>query len=121
LLRFEGVQIVPGDLIGPEEAGGLLMASMNVDPAAEAEFNEWYDTEHLPQLASVPGVLTARRFQAAGADVEKKYLALYHLTSVDVSRSDAWSKAANTKWSERIRPHFRDPLVLRCKKYSRRV
>jgi hypothetical protein len=120
LLRFEGTQIVPGDVTGPAEASGLLVASMNVDPAAEAEFNEWYNTEHLPQLAAVPGVLTARRFQAAGAGVENKYLALYHLTSVDVSRSDAWSKAANTPWSEKMRPHFRDLLVQRCKKYVRK-
>jgi hypothetical protein len=120
LLRFEGTQIVPGDVTGPAEASGLLVASMNVDPAAEAEFNEWYKTEHLPQLAAVPGVLTARRFQAAGAGVENKYLALYHLTSVDVSRSVAWSKAANTPWSEKMRPHFRDLLVQRCKKYVRK-
>ena len=117
LLRFEGNQILPGDVTGPAEANALLVASMNVDPAAEAEFNEWYNSEHLPQLGAVPGVLTARRFQAAGADVEKKYLALYHLTSAEVSRSDAWSKAANTPWTAKMRPHFRDALVLRCKKY----
>jgi hypothetical protein len=120
LLRFEGSQLLPGDVTGPAEANGLLVASMNVDPAAEAEFNEWYNSEHLPQLGAVPGVLTARRFQAAGADVEKKYLALYHLTSPEVSRSDAWSKAANTPWTAKMRPHFRDALVLRCKKYSRK-
>jgi hypothetical protein len=120
LLRFEGTQIVPGDLLGPEEANGLLVASMNIDPAAEPEFNEWYNTEHLPQLGSVPGVLTARRFQAAGKDVEKKYLALYHLTSVEVARSDAWHKAANTRWTEKMRPLFRDPLVMRFRKYVRK-
>jgi hypothetical protein len=120
ILRFEGTQIVPGEVTGPAEANGLLVASMNVDPAAEAEFNEWYNKEHLPQLAAVPGVLTARRFQAAGAGVEKKYLALYHLTSPDVSRSDPWAKAANTPWTEKMRPHFREPLVLRCKKYVRK-
>jgi hypothetical protein len=121
ILRFEGTQVVPGDLTGPATANALLVASMNVDPAAEAEFNEWYNTEHLPQLAAVPGVLSARRFQAAdGTDVDKKYLALYHLTSTDVSRSDAWSNAANTPWTEKMRPRFRDPLVLRCKKYVRK-
>ena len=120
LLRFDGEQINPGDAVGPDKANGLLVASMNVDPAAEAEFNEWYDKEHLPQLGAVPGVLTARRFRAGGPDVEKRYLALYHLESVDVGRSDAWKKAANTPWTERMRPHFRDPLVLRCRKYARR-
>jgi len=120
ILRFEGVQLLPGDCTGPAEANGLLVASMNVDPEAEAEFNEWYNNEHLPQLGAVPGVLTARRFQSAGPGIEKKYLALYHLASADVSRSDAWSTAANTPWSAKMRPHFRDLLVLRCKKYTRK-
>ena len=119
IMRFEGEQLVPGDAISAPGAGGLLVASMNVDPAAEAEFAEWYNTEHLPQLAAVPGVLRARRFRAAGEDVERKYLALYNLTSPDVSRSDAWSKAANTPWSARMRPYFRDLLVMRCKRYTR--
>ena len=48
----------------PPGAGALLVASMNIDPAAEAEFNEWYNTEHLPQLGAVPGVLAARRYRA---------------------------------------------------------
>jgi hypothetical protein len=120
LLRFEGTQIVPGDVTGPDGAAALLTVSMNVDPAAEAEFNAWYNTEHLPQLASVPGVLTARRFQAAGEGIEKKYVALYHLTSVDACRSDAWKSAANTPWSEKMRPHFRDLLIARCVKYVRK-
>ena len=121
ILRFEGSQVLPGDLVGPDAAGGLLVATMNVDPAAETEFNDWYNREHLPQLAAVPGVLAARRFQAAeGAGIEKKYLALYHLTSAAVSRSDAWQKAANTPWTDKMRPHFREPLVMRLTRYVRK-
>ncbi len=120
LLRFEGMQTVPGDATGPAEANALLSVAMNVEPAAEAEFNEWYNSEHLPQLGAVPGVLSARRFQATGPDIEKKYLALYHMTSLDVTRSDAWSKAANRPWTERMRPNFRAPLILRCRKYTRK-
>jgi hypothetical protein len=120
LVRFEGIQILPGDVTGPAEANGLLVASMDVDPEYEAEFNDWYNREHLPQLGAVPGVLAARRFQAAGQDVDRKYLALYHLTSPDVSRSDDWAKAANTPWTAKMRPHFRDLLVLRCRKYVRK-
>ena len=119
ILRFEGTQIVPGDRDGAAEANGLLAVAMNVAPAAEAEFNEWYNKEHLPQLGSVPGVLTARRFLAAGTGVERKYLALYHMTSIEVARSGAWSKAANTPWTEKMRPNFRDLLAFRCRKYTR--
>ncbi len=120
ILRFTGEQLVPGDLAAPAGAGGLLVASMNVDPAAEPEFNEWYNAEHLPQLGAVPGVLSARRFRSQEAEPERKYLALYHMTGPDVSRSDAWSKAANTPWTERIRPRFRDLLVIRCNRYVRK-
>lgn len=119
IMRFEGTQLQPGDMVAPSGAGGLLVASMNVDPAAEAEFNEWYNTEHLPFLGAVPGVLSARRFQAGGEGVERKYLALYHLTDAGVSRSDAWTKAARTPWSARINRYFSDLLVIRCKRYQR--
>src|SRR5262245_31046181 len=50
LMRFEGDQILPGDELAPREAGGLLLNAMNVAPEAEAEFNEWYDKEHIPAL-----------------------------------------------------------------------
>jgi len=119
LLRFAGEQVKPGDAVAPSGAGGLLAVSMNVDPAAEHKFNEWYNSEHLPQLGAVPGVLSARRFSSPEADAERKYLALYHMTGPDVSRSDAWKKAANTPWTERMRPHFRELLRFSCRRYVR--
>jgi hypothetical protein len=30
---------------------------MNVTPEHEAEFNEWYNTEHIPALGGVKGTL----------------------------------------------------------------
>jgi hypothetical protein len=67
LLRFEGTQITPGDARAPEGAGGLLLNAINVAPEVEADFNAWYDEEHLPALARVPGTLAARRFRSAEA------------------------------------------------------
>src|SRR5579864_4638151 len=52
LMRFEGDQTLPGELIPPANAGGLLLNAMNVEPVAEAEFNEWYNKEHIPALAA---------------------------------------------------------------------
>ena len=46
------------------ESGGaryLFVVSMDVAEDKEALFNEVYDTEHVPYLKSVPGVLGARR------------------------------------------------------------
>jgi len=119
IMRFEGEQLLPGDLTAAPGAGALLVASMNIEPAAEAEFTAWYDTEHLPQLGAVRGVLSARRFRATDQGSERRFLALYHLRDAGVSTSEAWGTAANTPWSERMRPHFRDMLVMRLNRYQR--
>jgi hypothetical protein len=115
--NFEGDQVLPGDQLPPENASGFLLNSMNIEPSAEAEFNEWYNAEHIPALAAVPGVLCARRFRATSAN--RRYVALYHLVSPEVQASDAWKKAADTEWTRKLRPHFRDHLRLVCKKYVR--
>ena len=119
IMRFTGDQVLPGDVGSPAGAGGLLVASMNVDPAAEDEFNEWYNTEHLPFLAAVPGVITARRFRSDDPARERKYLALYSMESADVAKTDAWQKAAATPWTARMRRYFRDLLAIRCNRYQR--
>jgi hypothetical protein len=117
LMRFEGDQVLPGDQLAPENAEGFLLNAMNVVPEHEAEFNEWYNTEHIPALAAVPGCLCARRFRATSAN--RRYVALYHLASPEVQASAAWKAAANTPWTEKLRPHFRDHLRLVCKSYVR--
>ena len=38
-------------------AKGILIAAMNIGGAAEDEFHDWYDTEHLPERQRVPGFL----------------------------------------------------------------
>jgi hypothetical protein len=117
IIRLEGEQILPGDGVAPEGAAQLLIVSMNPTPEAEAEFNDWYNQEHLPALGSVPGVLQARRYRGQGAT--QRYLAIYHLASADVRDSAAWKKAANTPWTEKMRPHFRDYLRLAGRPYKR--
>ncbi|MDA1098984.1 MAG: hypothetical protein O2967_08350 [Proteobacteria bacterium] len=120
LLRFEGTQLSPGAAAAPEAAGGLLLNAMNVTPEAENDFNAWYDEEHLPALAAVPGTLAARRYRS-GEDAEgtHRYVAIYHLTSPDVTRSAAWKTAVETPWSARVRPHFRDRIRILTRRYVR--
>lgn len=117
LMRMEGEQILPGNQAAPDGAGALLVNAMNVDPAHEAEFNEWYDHEHIPALAAVPGTLCARRFRDMRGS--PRYLALYHLASPEVQASAAWKQAAGTPWTERMRPHFRDHLRIVARRYVR--
>lgn len=119
LMRFEGDQILPGDQLPPAAAGGLLLNAMNVAPEFEAEFNEWYDKEHIPALAAVPGVLAARRFR--GSSGNRKYVALYHLATPEVQESAEWKQARQSDWTSRLQPHFRDHLRLVLRRYIRGV
>jgi len=116
LMRFEGDQILPGDQLPPAGAGGRLRNAMNNAPQHEAELNEWYDKEHIPALAAVPGVLSARRFRGTG---NRKYVALYHLATPEVQESAEWKQARQSDWTSRLQPHFRDHLRLVLRRYVR--
>lgn len=117
LIRFDGEQTLPGDANSPSGAGGLLVNAMNVAPEHEAEFNEWYDNEHIPALRAVPGVMAARRFKDMKGT--HRYLALYHLENPDVASGAAWKAAAASEWTDRLRPHFRDHLRILSARYVR--
>jgi hypothetical protein len=121
--RFEGEQLSPGNVVAPEGAGGAMFFAMNVAPEAEADFNAWYDEEHIPRLSAVPGCLAARRFKILSATSEGKhrYVALYHLESAEVCSSKAWKEAAETAWTLRIRPHTRDRMRIPLRRYVRKA
>ena len=130
LCRFEAEQLPkpgadPGKAASeraPEGAGGMLFFAMNVLPEAEADFNAWYDEEHVPRLSAVPGCLSARRFRIVSALSEgsHRYLALYHLTSPEVCSSKAWEEAAVTPWTLKIRPATRDRMRIALRRYARK-
>jgi hypothetical protein len=117
ILRYEGEQLFPGDRTAPPQAAALMMIGMNVAPEHEHEFNEWYNSEHVPALGAVPGVLCARRYRGTGGT--QRYVALYHLEAPEIVRSAEWRKAADTPWTQKLRPQFRDHLRIECRRYRR--
>jgi hypothetical protein len=42
-------------------AKGALIAVTDFSNVAADEFNDWYDTEHIPERQRVPGFLTLQR------------------------------------------------------------
>jgi len=74
------------------------------------EYNAWYDSEHLPRCAGIPGVLRARRYMSAsiagGSSDGPKYLTAYELTGPDVWDSPAALLARKTPWTEKMRSLF---------------
>ncbi len=91
-----------------EEQGrrGLLLVLMDVDPDHEAEFNEWYDKEHLAEKQGSPGFISARRFVAV--DGSPKYLAIYDLESPDALQDPRYTSMPKTAWTNKMRPFFRN-------------
>lgn len=100
----------------------LMIVSMDVDPEHEALFNEVYDTEHVPFLSQVPGVLSIKRCQRQELTMniggtrqtirhenEPKYTAIYELASPDVLTSAAWNQAVEKgRWPTQVRPYTKN-------------
>ena len=84
---------------------GLLLTMTETPPALEAEFNDWYDREHLPERLAIPGFLSARRWVADLPPGGGKYLATYELESAAVLESPAYLarfRDAPTPWTQRM-------------------
>jgi len=100
----------------------LFIASMDVDPDKEALFNEVYDTEHIPNILKVPGILSATRYVAEPLTMliggerktivvegEPKYSVLYVIDSPGVLTGDAWAEAVEAgRWPAQVRPYTRN-------------
>ena len=84
----------------PMAGKGMLLTSMNIDASDEAEFNRWYDREHLEERVAIEGFLEARRYVAHEGN--PKYLSLYSTETFEVLDSPAYRTAlANqTAWSK---------------------
>lgn len=86
-------------------AKGLLLVTMDVEPTFEAEFNRWYDEEHLPERLSAPGFLSGRRFRSVEGG--PKYLALYDLERTAVLETREYQAIFGpSAWRNRISDHF---------------
>ena len=96
---------VPGASAGVD-APWHYVVETDVLPEAEAELNAWYDEEHLPALAAVPGVVRARRL--LNPTGSPRYHAAYDLASMDAFGSPPWLAVRATPWSSRVRPAFRN-------------
>jgi hypothetical protein len=102
----------------PIQSRYLFTAAMDVRADKESVFNEVYDTEHIPLLLKVPGVISVARFATVPltmviggerktivAEGEPRYSALYELESPDVLVSDAWARAVDQgRWPPEVRP-----------------
>jgi hypothetical protein len=81
--------------------GILLVLSDPVTPEADATYNDWYDDNvHLPEILSLAGFTSARRFRVAEAQLASqggpgavrakfphRYVAVYEVDAPDVAKA----------------------------------
>jgi hypothetical protein len=74
---YEQISEGTGASYRPPNVGSIVVieALLPLNEDNDSEFNEWYDSERLPQLSEERTVLSARRFKAV--DGSPRYLAIY--------------------------------------------
>jgi hypothetical protein len=94
----------------PMPGKGMLLTSMDIDAADEADFNRWYDREHLEERVAIDGFLEARRYLAHTGS--PKYLCLYSTRTIDALDSAAYrAKLDNpTDWSKKTMAQFKNMI-----------
>lgn len=94
----------------PLAGKGMLLTSMDIDAPDEAEFNRWYDREHLEERVAIDGFLEARRYVAHQGS--PKYLCLYSVRTFDVLDSPAYHTALKnpTEWSKTTLARFKNMI-----------
>jgi hypothetical protein len=87
---------------------GILAIWTDIAPEIEAEFNEWYWREHLPERLSVPGFRSGRRYRALAGT--PRYFAWYELDTAETLTSRAYLERLEnpTEWTRRVMPGFRN-------------
>src|SRR5262245_65240263 len=84
-------------------AKGTLIAAMDMGAVCEDEFQDWYDTEHLPERQRVPGFLTCERW--IGVQDRRTSVATYDLETLDVLKKPAYMAIGGenlSPWSKRV-------------------
>ena len=83
------------------------MTATDIPDALEAEFNAWYDSEHVPWIAAIPGVTRAARYRALQGPT--RYVSIYHLSAPSAYQAESWQRANATPWTQRMRASFLSP------------
>ncbi|EIW57247.1 uncharacterized protein TRAVEDRAFT_168885 [Trametes versicolor FP-101664 SS1] len=88
-----------------------VVVEVEVKPETEDEFNKWYEEEHIPLLAKVPGWVRSRRFvledaAAAGpeatAGTPPKHLTIHEWEGLEAMETKEFKEAVSTPWMQKI-------------------
>lgn len=70
----------------------LLVSLSNPVEGRDADYNDWFDNHHLPELLDIPGFVAAQRFtlsetQRAAPPYPFRYMAIYEIETDDLAKT----------------------------------
>ena len=80
----------------------IWLVGSECSPGREAEYNEFYNKEHMPTALKAPGMLRGTRYERIGPQFEyPKYLAIYEIESEAAIEEILKSEAAEQQFHGR--------------------
>ena len=77
----------------------ILVVMMDEEPGHEAEFDRWYNEEHLPERMEIAGYVSARRFKLEEGNGVLKYLCIWELEDASSLESEQYKmQRARPSW-----------------------
>jgi hypothetical protein len=98
---YEQIISTDDDYTPPADTDLIHCAFYQMAERYHEEFNDWYNTEHIPIQMEVPGYLNTRRFQSP--DDPERFVAIYDVEKRENTRGEAARGAMVSAWSDRIR------------------
>lgn len=93
----------------------VFLVGHDVPRNKHREFNAWYNTEHIPDLLSVPGFVAIRRFRldekiippiTGRGGVSSQYLTIWDLDSGDALTCDEFVNRSASPWTRWVRSWY---------------
>lgn len=93
---------------------GLLLVMHDIPTELNQEMNDWYHQEHIAERLAVPGINSARRYQAI--DSQPAYMIVYKCDSVASLLSDDYRQIldAPTEKTRKILPRMENVIRAVC-------
>lgn len=89
----------------------LLVESKPLTPQLVDEYHKWHEQTHIPQMLTIDGFVSARRWQA---DNGESFITLYEIdTDVDTARANLKAAFQGGQMSKPVAVETQPPAVMR--------